>query len=230
MTTAARQPASVAPASRPVTAPHRPGGRCHRARWLFGPVAFVVLVAGCKSKDGGPTAGGTRPNSDPLVVGPGRIPKQNIPIPGRDTGTAGIKGDPLLGAPTSRPGARTGYADDPNRWKQGPYVPGPGGTPAALASRPADDGEGLRIDTVVPAGGAPAPREPAAAPAAAYPELAALGVKRDDVAVSRDGGQVTVTARLQLDKDGRGRGYTGSGPTEAAAVRQVVDQIKADRR
>jgi hypothetical protein len=189
---------------------------------------LLLLAAGCKSKDGGgASAGGGRPAADPLVVGPGRIPKQNIPIPGRDTGTAGIKGDPLLGSPTSRPGSRTGYADDPNRWKGGPYVPGPGGTPAALASRPADDGEGLRLD-VVPAGGA-APA--GAADDGPFAELAGYGVKRGEVTVSRDGGQVVVTVRVPIPGgDGRARGYTGAGPTEAAAVRQVVEQIKADER
>ncbi|MBX9583823.1 MAG: hypothetical protein K2X87_26275 [Gemmataceae bacterium] len=193
----------------------------------------ALLLSGCKSKDGGgASAGGSPRASDPLVVGPGRIPKQNIPIPNRGTGTAGAgtSADPLLGSPTGRPGNRTGYADDPNRWKGGPYVPGPGGTPAALASRPADDGEGLRID-VVPAGGAAA-RDPAPdATDGPFAELAGFGVKRGDVTVSRDGGQVVVTVKVPIrGGDGRSRGYTGAGPTEAAAIRQVVEQIKADGR
>ena len=50
----------------------------------------------------GAAAGGSRP--DPLVAGPGRIPRQNIPLPEKG-GTAGgnKRGDPLLGSPVARP-------------------------------------------------------------------------------------------------------------------------------
>lgn len=56
-------------------------------------------------------------------------------------------------------------------------------------------------------------------------------MKRGDVAVSRDqSGQVVVKVKVPTGADGRSRGYTGSGPTEAAAARQVVEQVKADER
>ncbi|MBX9628157.1 MAG: hypothetical protein K2X82_30445 [Gemmataceae bacterium] len=173
------------------------------------------------------------------MVGPGKIPKQNLPIPGRDTGTAGIKSDPLLGSPTARPGSRTGYADDPARRKGGLYVPDQGGTPAALTALP-NDGDGLRVDpptgggeaTVRPAGGT-APRDADPDADRLYADLATFGAKRADASVSRDGGQVVVTVPVPiggLGGDGRVRGYTGTGPTEAAAVRQLLDQVKADRK
>ncbi|HEY3789812.1 MAG TPA: hypothetical protein VGL71_13200, partial [Urbifossiella sp.] len=108
-------------------------------------LALLLVSTGCKSKDGGNTT-----RNDPLIGGPGRIPRQNVPVPDRGTAT-GIKDrvDPLLGSPTSgtRANSGVGYTEDPNRWKNGPYVPGPGGSPASLASMPKDDGEGLKIET-----------------------------------------------------------------------------------
>src|SRR5262249_34380785 len=104
--------------------PPRPGSR--RLRRLVGATALgVLLVAvGCKSKDGGGGGSGSlTKNNDPLVMGPGRIPKQNIPIP--DRGTAGKDRDPLLGSPAGRAGDnKTGasYSSDPERWKNGPFI------------------------------------------------------------------------------------------------------------
>ena len=63
----------------------------------------------------------------------------------RTTATARLLGR-LLGSPVARPNDRSGYTNDPDRWKGGPYVPGPGGTPAALANRTRDDGYGLKME------------------------------------------------------------------------------------
>src|SRR5688572_30650008 len=109
-------------------------------RRVLGVGALTVMLAamGCKSREGngGMFSSGPSRNNDPLVVGPGRIPKQNLPVPGRDVAGAKGRGDPLLGSPTGRTvDRRGGYTTDPERWKNGPYLPGPDGTPASLAAR-----------------------------------------------------------------------------------------------
>jgi hypothetical protein len=204
----------------------------------------LLAVAGCKSKGGsggGIMGGGSPPKAaDPLVVGPGRIPKQNLPLPERGgTGTANGpkgRGDPLLGSPTGRPTERgAGYTDDPERWKKGPYTPGPGGTPAALAARAKDDGEGLKIDTpggvpLTPAGGVLPSTPDVGATDPRYAELAQYGVKRGDYTVAREGGQYVVRVKVPITGSGATRQYVGTGPTEAAAIKQVLDQVQADRR
>ena len=123
--------------------------RISATRRGLGLAALVAMLAvvGCKSRDGkgGMFSSGPSRNADPLVVGPGRIPKQNLPVPGRDTAGKG-RTDPLLGSPTGRTvDRRGGYTSDPERWKNGPYLPGPDGTPASLAARTRDDDEGLKI-------------------------------------------------------------------------------------
>ncbi|HEX4611100.1 MAG TPA: hypothetical protein VH092_23115 [Urbifossiella sp.] len=197
--------------------------------------AALALAPGCKSRDGGTgSSAATRP--DPLVAGPGRIPKQNIPVPDRGTGTAGTKGkaDPLLGSPVSSPGDRSGYTQDPDRWKGGPYVPGPAGTTAALAGRMKDDGFGLKMDApkgtpLTPTGGAaPSATDVPAEAAPLYAELKRLGVDHGDYTVTREGGRVLFQARVPIG-NGAVRGYSGAGPTEPDAVRQVLDQVRLDR-
>jgi hypothetical protein len=207
------------------------------SRFAAGTVAAALAVAplGCKSKDsGGPSNNLTK--NDPLIGGPGRIPKQNVPVPDRG-GTAGNdkRSDPLLGSPTSGTRANAGgFTDDPARWKKGPYVPGPGGSPAALAGKPKDDGEGLAIELpggvgLTPAGGAapaPAPTPQPLGSDAAFADLAKFGVKRGDYNVSREDGIVVVRVKVS-SADGPARSFTGQGATEAAAVKQVVEQLKS---
>jgi hypothetical protein len=205
----------------------------------------MLVAVGCKNKEGGIAGGGPSRGPDPLLAGPGRIPKQNLPVP--DRGLAGGKGkaDPLLGSPVGdKSGSGSGYTDDPARWKGGPYIPGAGGTPAALAGRGKDDGDGLKIETpgvpLRPSGGAlpPEPTPPEAnVPAvptgggeAWLGELASVhGVKRGDYSLTRTNGQFELRVNVPWP-NGSTRGYTGTGPTEAAAVKQVLDQITADRR
>jgi hypothetical protein len=168
--------------------------------------------------------------NDPLVMGPGRIPKQNIPIPER--GTAGKeRPDPLLGSPAGRAGdTKTGasYNSDPERWKGGPFIPGMGSTPAALAGRARDD-EGLKIESaegvVRPTGGT----LPANDTDSLLAELQKYGVKQGDYGFDREGGNAVFRARVPIGND-RVRGYTGQGPTPADAVRQVLESVKSDRR
>ncbi|QDU20136.1 hypothetical protein [Urbifossiella limnaea] len=201
------------------------------ARRLAVLAAALALAPGCKSKDGSTASGDTRP--DPLVAGPGRIPRQNIPLPEKG-GTAGNRrGDPLLGAPVARPNDRSGYTNDPERWKGGPYVPGPGGTPAALTNRTKDDGFGLKMDghggtQLTPTGGsaAAATSVPSGAESL-YAELKRYRVDRGDYTVTREGGRTLFQARVPLP-DGGVRGYTGAGPTEADAIRHALEQMRGD--
>jgi len=193
--------------------------------------AALALSPGCKSKEGGTASGGTRP--DPLVAGPGRIPRQNIPLPEKG-GTAGNKrGDPLLGSPVARPNDRSGYTTDPDRWKGGLYVPGPGGTPAALTNRTRDDGFGLKMEAtggtpLTPTGGsAAAATDVPAGAAAQYSELKRFKVDRGDYTVTNDGGRVLFQARVPLPAGGI-RGYTGAGATEADALRHALEQMRLD--
>jgi len=198
----------------------------------------LLAAVGCKSRDG--SSGGMAKN-DPLIGGPGRIPKQNIPVPDRGTAGGPRRGDPLLGSPTGNTRAGSGYTEDPERFKKGPYIPGPGGSPAALAGRPRDDGEGLRIDDVpggvplTPAGGVLPPGGGAGPDSslASDPqlgELAKYGVKRGGYSAARDAGQFVVRVKVPISEGGPVRQYIGTGPTEALAVKQVVEQIKADRK
>lgn len=210
-----------------------------RTPWLastrmgVGTLALALLLGalGCKGKDSG-GSGGSMTKNDPLIGGPGRIPKQNLPLLDRGTATSPKgRGDPLLGSPTSgtRANAGIGYTDDPDRWKKGPYVPGPGGAPASLAGKPKDDGEGLKIDApgvgLTPAAGA-APAAPLGNDAVSG-ELAKYGVKRGDYSVVREAGQVIVRVKVPISAEGPVRSFTGQGTTEALAVKQVVDQIKS---
>jgi hypothetical protein len=225
----------------------RPRGR---PGWL-GMLLLLLLapLAGCKSREGSLGRG-----SDPLVYGPDRIPRQNVPLPDRGAVGQG-QTDPLIAAPTGRTGARDssggGYNDDPARFR-GVHIPSPATTPAGLAGR--WDDEGLKISDGPPervplrpaADSAPAgPSPPAPAPASnpppqpdsipttgpplqeLYQELERLGVPRDSFAIQREGSQYLFRATLPWD--GARRQYTGLGSTPAEAVRQVLEQIRLDR-
>jgi hypothetical protein len=205
-------------------------------------LAAAVLASGCKSKDkDGGVARGSGGRSDPLLAGPGRIAPQNLPVPDRGGTAGGRRSDPLLGSPTARPTERSGYTDDPDRFRR-PHIPGAGSVPAALAGRARDD-EMLKIErpggpdpltAVQPAGGV---LPPAAVPAARTPpadalkeiELEALVKPNGDYAVEPDAAGYTCRARVPIGGDGPVRQYTGTGPTAADAIAEVVKNIKSDR-
>jgi hypothetical protein len=208
------------------------GAKGHGKRRVFVAGACLVcllVLAGCKSnKDSPGGMGVSRPKdkNDPLVHGPTRIPKQDLPVPDRATGPKG-KFDPLT-TPTG--GKSAGYTDDPERFK-GTFIPGKGSTPASLAGR-VKDGEELKIDDgggvpLTPAGGtlpggsleAPADVEPL------FAQLDKLGVKRSERFLEREGGQWTFRASLPLNSEGARRQYTGVAPTAAEAVKQVLTQL-----
>lgn len=228
---------------------HTPPDRHMRSglRRLLGfAVVGLFVLAGCKNtkeSTGGPlgsTTGKTgRGKSDPLVSGPTRIPPQNVPVPDRGT-AGGTKGraDPLLGTPTGRPGEKTGagYTDDPERWK-GPYLPSAGSVPAALANRPRD-GDELKIESpngtggvpLKPAGGVVPEIDVGPTAESLLAELAKLGVKPSDYTLNRTSDGVEFEVRLPINTSGAVCRYTGLAPTDADAIKQVLDQIKADRK
>ncbi|MCS7270806.1 MAG: hypothetical protein NZ703_06950 [Gemmataceae bacterium] len=220
---------------------HKQPSRCLGCALLL----LSSLLAGCKSREGSLGRG-----SDPLVYGPDRIPRQNVPLPER--GSIGqTRPDPLIGAPTGRTPTRDtsgGYTDDPARFR-GLHTPGPATTPAGLAGR-RDDEEGLKITELPPervplrpsgesaapsASGTPAaaPPQPDSLPTAGpaletlYQELDRLGVPPDLRSLHREDGQYVFRAILPWD--GARRQYTGLGPTPVQAVRQILEQIRLDR-
>jgi hypothetical protein len=195
---------------------------------------LLLALVGCKSREVNGNSGGR----DPLVYGPNRIPPQNVPLP--DRGGIGTKGktDPLIGAPTGKSDkGGVGYSNDPSRFK-GTYVPGAGTTPAALAGK-MKDGDELKIDTpdnrvplqpsggVVPTGGV---GETATGVDALFRELEKYGVKREDRTLGRENGQYAFRASVPISGSGAKRQYTGVGDTAGDAVKQVLDQVIADRK
>jgi hypothetical protein len=214
------------------------------SRWAcIAGLAGLFVLSGCKSRDGnGGGVGGLGSSGgkqrDPLVYGPSRIPPQNVPLPERD-GVGSKDRDPLT-APVGRAGDKSGsgYSDDPRRF-QGTYIPGPGTTPAALAAKLRDD-DTLKIDTpdnrvplkptgaVIPAG-ATLPSNTEADGALAELERQ-YGVKREDRSLIQENGEYIFRASVPISGNGAKRQYTGVGTTAAEAVKQVLDQVVADRR
>ena len=203
---------------------------------LAGCAGLMALFAltGCKSKDNDSSIR----KGDPLVYGPNRIQPQNLPLPDRGSiGSNGPKPDPLLDRPVGKNGS--GYSDDPSRFKNGPFIPGLGSTPAALASSKGRDGDALEIkDTpdnriplrtggVQPAGGV----EADAGLASLYADLAKYGVKPDSRTLAHDeSGEFTFRASVPISGEGARREYTGVGKTPSDAVKQVLEQVVADRK
>jgi hypothetical protein len=197
-------------------------------RWALAlSVAGLVALAGCKSNKETQGTGVAR-GKDPLVYGPSRIPRQDLPVPDRATGPN--KADPL----TTPTGGKVGYTDDPDRFK-GTFIPGKSSAPAALAGR-MKDGEELKIDdpdgvTLTPASGTvPGGLEAPANVDPLYAQLALFGVKREDRTLEREGGQWVFRAAVPISGNGARRQYTGTGATAAEAVKQVLDQIATDRK
>jgi hypothetical protein len=190
----------------------------------------LLALVGCKTdKDVKGTGVSNGKNKDPLVHGPTRIPRQDLPVPDRATGPKGGKAVDPLTMPT---GGKASYTDDPERFK-GTFIPGERSTPAALAGR-IKDGEELKIDspgvTLTPAGGA-VPGGMLTPPEGVEPlfgQLEKYGVKREDRSLEREGAGWVFRASLPLGGNGARRQYTGAGATAAEAVKQVLDQIATD--
>ena len=228
----------------------RPGAAM-TVRHAYLTLCLPLLAAGCKSADkGGPlgfgvfgskdatptSAGGQRAAVDPLLTN-GRIPPQNLPVPGKDGNTLAGR-DPLFGSPAARddrPERTDRTAANGNRApvKQAgetssiprvsvPYRPTRGTTPAALAAR---------IDPRDPAyqvGDDPPPLSLPRADRTAE-ELKRLGVVVTPPAVER--GEYVCRGEVELDPDGRPgvrRAYEATGATREAALRQLLEQVRGD--
>lgn len=198
-------------------------------------LAAIFGLAGCKSTDG--SASKNKPG-DPLVFGPSRIPPQNVPLPDRAVANPkGGKSDPLFDRPVGRTGA--GYSDDPERFK-GTYIPGPNSTPAAMAAKKNTDSDELKIaapaDNRVPLRSTGGGVEPAGASEVAsntealYAELAKYGGKPLDRPVQLENGTFSFRASVPNTANGTQRQYEGIGATAAEAVKQVLEQVAADRK
>jgi hypothetical protein len=209
---------------------------------LAAALGLLLALAGCKSKDGGGGGifgGASRPKErDPLVYGPGRIPPQNVPLPDRGAVGAKEKADPLTTPVGKADKSGAGYSDDPARFK-GQYVPRIGTTPSGLAGNYSDEQLGIddrpdRVplrkvggDGVRPAGNFEAAGEGLEP---LYAELERWGVKKAERKLERaEDGKFVFRAAVPNEKGGL-RWYEGKEDAAAAAVRQVLDQVIADRK
>lgn len=198
-------------------------------------LAALLALTGCKTSN----SNSSSPNGDPLVMGPSRIPPQNVPLGDRGIGANGKSSDPLLGSPTSKSQDKSGigYADDPSRFK-GPYIPSPSTTPAALAGH-MKDGEELKIDgnenrvplqqtgAVLPARPAEKPQSPALD--AIYGELDKYGSKPEDRSIAQESGEYMFRASVPREGAfGAKLCFSGSGRTPEEAAKKVLDQIKSE--
>jgi hypothetical protein len=201
--------------------PTRPTTR-HLQPLLIGAV-LATAAAGCKSTGSGD---GGSAKADPIF---GRhIPKQDLPIPGKD-GYGSDTRDPLL--------RNTQASRDGDRYEKEPFRTGAGTTPASLAAKGGSEASIPSIDdrpTGTPTSRNPVPFKPAAGDSGAtfdqsLDELRRLGVKWNS---PRRGatGETVFECDLPLGPNGEGpfRRYEGVGATEAAAASDALRQIKSE--
>lgn len=197
----------------------RIGIRFRRGLLLLAPLCAL----GCRS-DGerGGLLGRTR---DP-ILGTERIPPAGVPIPGRDKYGAAPR-DPLFKAPTVSRNKSDSY--EPFRLTED-------FTPAALTARGTGFADPLVIDDRRPKGSPPAGDvRPVAgtSPAGTWEQLAdelrRVGGK-PFAPVKTPAGDYEFRCAVPLDTTGAMRQYTGIGGTPLAAVTDVYEQVRADRK
>jgi hypothetical protein len=224
-----------------------PRGRMRAGRVAWLALALVLAATGCKSSKGG-GGGGDLTQSDPLMGG-SRIPPTSVPVPERNgLGNSRTRTDPLLGSPTGNtkkdPKSNTGATrtEDPDRWK-GPFVPSQATTTAALTAKlrsdhsdltidepPADANRGARLQLA--SGTAPIATNSQnfdQIPQVLQDDLSALGIRRGAYEIVKlPSGEFAMRAKVPT-KSGGVTQYEEVGPTAAAAVQKLIDQIKSDR-
>lgn len=201
-------------------------------RLLLAGIGAVALVGGngCrlfeKSQDGGTgnSRGSDVASRDPLFGGR-LIPKQDIPIPGKSD-LAESK-DPLL---------RAGSASNDRRE---PFRLGPENTSAALAGKPRDDVPAIDDrpgSNNAGRGPVPFAKRTDGPLTASIPnvdnqldDLRRMGAKFGSPTKDANG-EYVFSAEVTLATDGPTRRYEGAGTSPGAAVQQVAEQIKSDRK
>ncbi len=180
-------------------------------------VAVLAVPTGCKNREGGLFSG-----RDPLIGGE-KIPPQGVPIPGRDGYGKTSTRDPLLkGSSASR---------DPRE----PYRPSAEVTSAALAGiKPQDDFDPLRMEERRPVGtktanpAAPAPNSNSSAEAM-MDDLRRIG-GRVYGPIRLQNGDFEFRCALPRNETGALTTFTGVAPTANAAIRDVIEQIRAESK
>jgi len=242
---------SPEPAEMTRSCPARLPRTCRRMLAACG-VACALAGSGCKAfHKGGPSDPPSRV-TDPLLGA--RIPPQNLPIPGKDGYAANERKDPLLksggggddkGARVSKPkpadnGVPSARIGSPKE----PYLPGRETTTAALAAHVQPDDSALSIGdrrtdgrtTGTPKGPVPLrPVNPETSTAGGKTaeqfakELRDLGAKLTPPVAER--GQFVVRGDVPINPDNPGlvRRYEGAGPSAAAAMKDLLEQVRSDR-
>ena len=177
----------------------------------------IGSLTGCKNREGGLFSG-----RDPLIGGE-KIPPQSVPTHGREGYGSNATKDPLLkGSTASR---------DPRE----PYRPSAEITSAALAgTRPNDDFDPLRMDERRSSGTKLANLTSPALNVGSTAEQ-----MLDDL--RRIGGRVYAPIRLQTgdyefrcalprNDSGAMTTFTGVAPTANAAIRDVIEQVRAESK
>ena len=219
-----------------------------RSCWLL---LVPTLLAGCKSADkGGPLGFGVfgsrdatpasdkRASADPLLTN-GRIPPQDLPVPGKDGLARNTGRDPLLGRPSDREdrperAAGTGKRTPPAKPGETssvppasvPYRPSSSATPAALAARIDPNDPKYRVGDDPPPVSIGRPDRTADE---LTRDLKRLGATVTKPALER--GEYVARGELELDPDakpGVRRAYEATGATPAASLKSLLEQMRGD--
>ncbi len=174
-------------------------------------IGCIASFTGCKNREGGLFSG-----RDPLIGGE-KIPPQGVPAHGH------AARDPLLkGSTASR---------DPRE----PYRPSSEMTSAALAgARPQDDIDTLRMDDRRPSGTKSAlPKAPAPVGGSTaeqmLDDLRRIGA-RVYAPIKLQTGDYEFRAALPRNDSGAMTTFTGVAPTANAAIRDVIEQVRAESK
>ncbi len=211
-----------------------------------------TLLAGCKSADkGGPLGFGVfgsrdatstaeqRAAADPLLTN-GRIPPQDLPVPGKDGLARNTGRDPLFGRPQTdredRPERAAGTGKRTPPAKPGetsslppasvPYRPSSSSTPSALAARIDPNDPKYRV------GDDPPPVSIGRLDRTADEltrDLKKLGATVAKPTLER--GEYVARGEVELDPNGQPgarRAYEAAGATPAAALKSLLEQMRGD--
>ena len=217
--------------------------------WLL---LVPTLLAGCKSADkGGPLGFGVfgsrdatlssdkHASADPLLTN-GRIPPQDLPVPGKDGLAKNAGRDPLFGRPPAdredRPERAAGTGKRTPQTKPNetsslppasvPYRPSSSSTAAALAARIDPNDPKYRV-------GDDPPPVSIGRPDRTADELT-RDLKRLGATVAKptlERGEYVARGEVELDPDGRPgvrRAYEAAGATPAASLKSLLEQMRGD--